>query len=82
MGRVRKEKWGSRSIDIDILFYNNEVVKQNDLTIPHPGIPFRKFTLEPLAEIAPEFLHPQLNVTMAGLLNECDDNTTVVRTDL
>lgn len=82
MGRIRKEKWGSRSIDIDILFYNNEIIKQNDLTIPHPGIPYRKFTLEPLAEIAPEFLHPELNITIAELLNECEDDANVVRTDL
>ncbi len=73
LGRVRVEKWGSRIIDIDILFYDSEIISQPDLTIPHPAISQRRFTLEPLAEIAPHFLHPVLNKTIKTLLAECKD---------
>ncbi|RKR85227.1 2-amino-4-hydroxy-6-hydroxymethyldihydropteridine diphosphokinase [Mucilaginibacter gracilis] len=67
LGRERKEKWGSRTIDIDILFYGNDVINQPDLIIPHPQLHKRKFTLEPLAEIAPAYVHPLLNQTIAQL---------------
>jgi len=82
MGRFRKEKWGARLIDIDILFYNKEVIHQHNLSIPHPAIAFRKFTLEPLAEIAADFIHPELHKTIAVLLHECEDNSRVEKTDL
>ena len=54
MGRVRVRKWGQRLIDIDILFYGNSVIAEEDLVIPHPGIAERRFVLEPLVEIAPQ----------------------------
>ena len=73
LGRERFEKWGSRLIDIDILLYNNEIIKQNDLQIPHPELHNRKFTLEPLAEIAPDIVHPVLNKTMLELKKELAD---------
>jgi 2-amino-4-hydroxy-6-hydroxymethyldihydropteridine diphosphokinase len=79
MGRKRLEKWGPRVIDIDILFYNHEIVQSKDLTIPHPAIPLRKFTLIPLAEIAPGFLHPALKKNMKELLSECEDSLPVVK---
>jgi 2-amino-4-hydroxy-6-hydroxymethyldihydropteridine diphosphokinase len=82
MGRIRREKWGSRIIDIDILFYNDEIVTEENLIIPHPGIPFRRFTLEPLQEIAPDFVHPQLQSTISELLQVCQDNGEVVRVNL
>jgi 2-amino-4-hydroxy-6-hydroxymethyldihydropteridine diphosphokinase len=73
MGRQRVEKWGPRLIDLDILFYGNQLVNHHRLIIPHPGIPERRFTLAPLAEIAPHHVHPALNKSMTQLLNECTD---------
>jgi 2-amino-4-hydroxy-6-hydroxymethyldihydropteridine diphosphokinase len=77
MGRIRTEKWGPRLIDIDLLFYNKQVISTTRLHLPHPGIPHRRFTLEPLAEIAPEFIHPVLKKSVATLLKECTDNLHV-----
>jgi 2-amino-4-hydroxy-6-hydroxymethyldihydropteridine diphosphokinase len=77
MGRVRKEKWGPRLIDIDLLFYDGQVRDTPALRLPHPGIPQRRFTLLPLAEIAPEFLHPVLNKSIATLLSACPDTLRV-----
>lgn len=79
LGRVREIKWGPRPIDIDILFYDNEVIHDSLLDIPHPGIPFRRFVLEPLAEIAPGFMHPEIRKSVIMLLSECDDTSTVER---
>jgi 2-amino-4-hydroxy-6-hydroxymethyldihydropteridine diphosphokinase len=67
LGRERKEKWGARTIDIDILFYGTEVISEPDLMVPHPQLQNRKFTLEPLNEIAPDFIHPVLNLSIADL---------------
>lgn len=67
LGRERKEKWGSRTIDIDILFYGNEVINEPDLVVPHPQLHNRKFTLAPLAEIAPGYIHPVLLQSIAQL---------------
>ncbi|WP_339815255.1 2-amino-4-hydroxy-6-hydroxymethyldihydropteridine diphosphokinase [uncultured Imperialibacter sp.] len=73
LGRQRIEKWGPRVIDIDILYVGNEVIKTDNLVVPHPQIPFRRFTLVPLAEIAPNFFHPTLGKNQMQLLNECSD---------
>lgn len=77
LGRVRKEKWEPRAIDIDILVYGDEVINKTDLVVPHPAMPERRFVLTPLAEIAPELNHPVLNKSMTQLLNECSDNLEV-----
>jgi len=79
MGRVRLEKWGERLIDIDILYYENQIIDIKDLQIPHPQIPFRRFTLVPLVEIAPDFIHPILNISQKTLLENCSDNLGVER---
>lgn len=73
MGRKRLKKWGERSIDIDILYFDNLTQNANDLIIPHPGIAMRKFTLLPLEEIAPKEIHPLLNMTQSELLEICPD---------
>lgn len=77
MGRKRQIKWGERIIDLDILFYDNAVISVPNLTIPHPGIPSRRFTLVPLHEIAPDFVHPVLKVTITDLLTSCTDPSSV-----
>lgn len=77
LGRERIEKWGPRSIDIDILFYGNRIVSTNTLTIPHPRIAERRFTLLPLCEVDRNFIHPVLKKNMALLLLECPDDLPV-----
>ena len=67
MGRQRGQKKGPRSIDIDILLFGREIMESKELTIPHPAMHLRRFVLEPLAEIAPEALHPLLNKTIREL---------------
>ena len=73
MGRERGEKWGSRIIDIDLLFYGNRVIDTETLKLPHPGIESRRFTLIPLAEMDPEWMHPISLKTMESLLSQCQD---------
>lgn len=77
LGRTRTEKWHERSIDIDILFYNNLVLDAEDLKIPHPHLHQRRFTLEPLNEIASYFIHPIFNKNIQHLLNNCEDSLQV-----
>lgn len=79
LGRQRKEKWGERSIDIDILYYGNNVIDTELLVVPHPHLQNRKFALEPLCEVAPEFVHPVLHKTNKELLAECSDTLLVTR---
>ena len=77
LGRIREEKYGPRIIDIDILLFNNEKHNYHFLKLPHPEMQNRRFVLLPLAEIAPEILHPVLNKTILQLLAECPDNLSV-----
>lgn len=77
MGRIRKEKWGERLIDLDILYYDDVVLDSPNLHIPHIGITERRFTLAPLAEIAPDFIHPTYLKTQIALLNLCKDELPV-----
>ncbi|NOT76913.1 MAG: 2-amino-4-hydroxy-6-hydroxymethyldihydropteridine diphosphokinase [Cyclobacteriaceae bacterium] len=79
LGRIRMEKWGSRTIDIDILFYGEEIISQPDLVVPHPAIAQRRFTLEPMAELVPEMIHPVLKKSMRQLLDECTDTLPAIK---
>lgn len=80
MGRHRNESKGfvSRPIDIDILFYNEEIIDTKDLIVPHPEIHNRRFVLQPLAAISSEFIHPELDRSIASLLEETNDNCDIV----
>ena len=77
MGRVRKEKYGPRIIDIDIMLFNNEKHNYQLLRLPHPEMQNRRFALLPLSEIAPDIIHPVLNKTIIELLKECKDELEV-----
>jgi len=73
MGRKRYQKWGTRIIDIDILYFSDKVIDTEQLKIPHPGNPKRKFVLIPMVEIAPGLIHPSLSLTQEELLKRCQD---------
>jgi 2-amino-4-hydroxy-6-hydroxymethyldihydropteridine diphosphokinase len=77
MGRTRAERWGPRIIDIDLLLYRSEIRNTLSLQLPHPGIPQRKFTLLPLAEIGGDVVHPVLHKSIKTLLEECKDTLWV-----
>lgn len=77
MGRERRIRWESRLIDIDILYYNDLVLETESLIIPHPQIAFRRFTLVPLTEIAPHYIHPVLKQSSVQLLHFCKDKLDV-----
>jgi 2-amino-4-hydroxy-6-hydroxymethyldihydropteridine diphosphokinase len=73
MGRERIQKWGTRLIDIDLLFYHQEQMISEKLILPHPFIQERNFVLAPMAEIAPNFVHPVLGKNITTLLDESKD---------
>ena len=77
LGRHRTVKWGPRIIDIDILLYGAVTMDSPDLIIPHPFMQDRRFILIPLAEIAPDVVHPKLHKTIRQLLAECPDTLDV-----
>ena len=77
LGRTREEPWGDRTMDIDILYFGEKVIDSDQLKIPHPFIPERKFVLVPLSELFPERKHPVLKKTSAQLLEECKDPSEV-----
>jgi len=79
MGRLRIQKKGPRIIDIDILLFGDAVIRTKELTIPHPAMTTRRFVLEPLAEIAPNAIHPALNKTVQNLLEELSPGQEVRR---
>lgn len=79
LGRKRtiSETYEPRTIDIDILFYNDVIINDQNLIVPHPRLHLRKFVLIPLNEIAPNYLHPLLNKPIFSLLSECNDTSDV-----
>lgn len=79
LGRERKEKWGARVIDVDLIYFNDRIINSKDLVIPHPRMTERKFVLEPLTEISPNFMHPLLKKTNQELLTDCKDQLPIKR---
>ena len=73
MGRVRNQKWASRLIDIDIIFFSDRIIKTENLIIPHPFMHERNFVLVPLLEIAESFIHPELNLSIKELYKRSKD---------
>ena len=82
-GRERVSgKYSSREMDIDILYFDELILKTKTLTIPHPQIANRVFVLVPLAEIAPEYVHPQLQMTSLKMLKNCPDSSVIKKVEL
>lgn len=75
--RVKGKRWGSRVIDLDILLFDNELIEKRNLKVPHPRLPSRRFVLLPLCELAPQLIHPRLNVSMSELLATTPDTKKV-----
>ena len=71
LGRKTKGNYDPRTIDIDILFFNHEMIAEDDLVVPHSMLHERRFVLEPLVEIAPQWVHPILNLTISELYQSC-----------
>lgn len=76
--RVKGKRWGSRIIDLDILLFDQDVIGKRNLKIPHPGLHQRRFVLLPLAELAPQVVHPQLGQSISTLLATVKDDKRVV----
>jgi 2-amino-4-hydroxy-6-hydroxymethyldihydropteridine diphosphokinase len=74
MGRVRGEKWGPRLIDLDLLLCGMDILEEPDLKIPHPQMHRRRFVLVPLAEVAPEVIHPIMNKRVSQILRELEED--------
>ena len=77
MGRVRERRDGPRVIDLDLLLYGQDIMRQPDLTIPHPRMHGRRFVLMPFYEIAPYILHPAFGISIQGLLDRLQDDSVV-----
>ena len=72
MGRIRKFKWGPRVIDLDIIFFNDQIINEKDLVVPHPDMQNRFFVLKPLNEIAPDVIHPVLKISVSEMLKNLE----------
>ena len=80
LGRIRSTSgYEPRTIDIDILFFNEEIIESESITVPHPLISERRFILEPLCELAPNYIHPLLKKSLKQLLADCPDKHTIAR---
>ena len=81
MGRLEKttEGYADRIIDIDILFFNEVIIQEDNLQVPHPRLHLRKFVLEPLKEVLPDLIHPVLKKSIRELSEECEDSSVVIK---
>ena len=77
LGRERKEKWGARIIDIDILYFESEIISKPGLSVPHDRISIRRFVLVPLTELIPDFIDPKTSKSIVEMLNNCQDTLEV-----
>ena len=77
-GRIRTLKWGPRSIDLDLLFFDDQIINSPELSVPHPFLHERRFVLEPLNEVAPSLRHPSLGKRVADLLHDLKDGDQLV----
>ena len=82
LGREGENRLGPRTMDLDVLFYGQQVLNESDLTIPHPRLHLRRFVLEPLVEVAPDWNHPTFNRTVQELLSHLEDKNQVRKLDL
>ncbi len=82
LGRKRTKKWAPRTIDLDILLFDKQIVHEERLQIPHPEMHRRRFVLLPLSELAPQFVHPLLGATVADLLAGLADDKQILRLPL
>lgn len=84
MGRLRSTDSGykSRKIDLDLLFFEDQIIDNQELTLPHPRLELRKFILDPMCEIAPDHVHPRLGKDMVNLLTHCADTSDLIRLPL
>ena len=74
MGRIKLKKWGERVIDIDIIDYNREIFKSDNLVIPHNQMIYRSFVLKPLQDIMPDYIHPELKISVHDMINNLKDD--------
>lgn len=81
-GPPKAKKWGPRYLDVDILFYDDQIIDQPELQIPHPALHERDFTLIPLYEITPDLVHPRLQQTVGEMLEQSPDTTQVQKLEL
>ena len=77
LGRIRTHRWGPRTIDLDLLLFGNEIIRSENLAVPHPELHRRRFVMEPLVEIAPQLIHPIKGKNMTQLLQGLTDNKKV-----
>lgn len=82
IGRKHRLKWHQREIDIDIIFYHNQIIHEDNLTIPHPHFHLRNFVLKPLYSLAPNWIDPKTNQSVTEILAQCPDQSQVEETEL
>jgi len=75
--RVKGKRWGSRIIDLDILFFNNEIIDKRNLKVPHPRLAGRRFVLAPMSELAPQLIHPRLALSISEMLAGTKDTKKI-----